>query len=158
MAKHPPWCQIKAPIAFLQQAPLASTRTGPTCKGHTPPICIIPHPAIASTESLTDGSRTKASDLSLQTKVATTSSSTNLQFVVKIILRPNKPGYHIRKSLSPKSKNSRSPQSVSSLRVKPRLICANLPGLILAPLHVRAAPLPMAVDHASLPPSAGSAA
>ena len=152
MAKHPPWCQIKAQIAFLQQAPLSPTRTGPNT------IRTIPHPAISDMDALIDGSLTGASDLSLQTKGAATSSSTDPQSIVETTLRPYKPGFHTRKSLTPKRTNLRSPPSASTLRVKPCLICANLPGLPLAPLHVRATPLPMAVDHASLPPSAGSAA
>ena len=125
----------------------------------SPPICTLPHPAIGSTELSTDGLRTKATDLLPQTKVATTFSSTNLQFVVKNILRPNKSGYHIRKSLIPKSKNSRLTPSVSSLRVTPLLCRSNRLVHILVPLHVRAASFPTADVHVSHRfPSAGSVA
>ena len=77
----------------------------------------------------------------------------------KTTLRPNRPGYHIRKPLIPKSRNSRLTPSVSSLRVTPLLGSANRLVHILAPLHVRAASFPTADVHVSHRfPSAGSVA
>ena len=152
MAKHSMWCYIKSQIAFLQQASFSPTSTALNT------IRTSPHPVNSNMEALTDGSLTGASDLSPQTKEAATYSSTDPQFGKETTLRPYKPGSHSRKPLTPKRTNTRSSPSASTLRVKLGLIRANPPGLLIAPPHARATPLPMVVDHASLPPSARSAA
>ena len=116
-----------------------------------------PLPVVSIMESLIDGSRKGALDLSPQTKGAATYSCTEPLCGKGITLRPYKPGSHSPKPLTPKRTNIRLPPSASSLRVKSDRIRAILPGPRIVPPHARATPLPTVADHVSLPPSARSA-